>query len=146
MIIVNDSDYSNPYDESNDNKTKIKEWIIEIIKVLLACVVIKALIRRNEEMKKSMKKCRNVIKCLLILNQWVFKIVQWFTSKGRKTKTTILATRHLYYPPTILRWYSGNYYRGLVFTSPWWWNSNPVVWQPSSVSESSALTFWTELV
>ena len=142
MIIVNDNDYSNPYDESNDNKTKIKEWIIEIIKVLLACVVIKALIRRNEEMKK----CRNVIKCLLILNQWVFKIVQWFTSKGRKTKTTILATRHLYYPPTILRWYSGNYFRGLVFTSPWWWNSNPVVWQPSSVSESNALTFWTELV
>ena len=142
MIIVNDNDYSNPYDESNDNKTKIKEWIIEIIKVLLACVVIKALIRRNEEMKK----CRNVIKCLLILNQWVFKIVQWFTSKGRKTKTTILATRHLYYPPTILRWYSGNYFRGLVFTSTWWWNSNPVVWQPSSVSESNALTFWTELV
>ena len=25
MIIINDNDYSNPYDESNDNKTKIKE-------------------------------------------------------------------------------------------------------------------------
>ena len=24
-IIINDNDYSNPYDESNDNKTKIKE-------------------------------------------------------------------------------------------------------------------------
>ena len=94
MIIINDNDYSNPYDQSNDNKTKVKEWIIQIIKVLLACVVIKALIRRNEKQKKSMKKCRNVIKCSLILNQWVFKIVQWFTSKGRKTKTTILATRN----------------------------------------------------
>ena len=44
MIIINDNDYSNPYDESNDNKTKIKEWITKIIKPLLACVVIKALI------------------------------------------------------------------------------------------------------
>ena len=43
MIIVNDHDYSNPYDESNDNKIKIKEWITKIIKVLLACVVIKTL-------------------------------------------------------------------------------------------------------
>ena len=24
MIIISDNDYSNPYDESNDNKTKIK--------------------------------------------------------------------------------------------------------------------------
>ena len=24
MIIINDNDYSNPHDESNDNKTKIK--------------------------------------------------------------------------------------------------------------------------
>ena len=37
MIIINGNDYSNPYDESNDNKTKIKEWIAKIIKVLLAC-------------------------------------------------------------------------------------------------------------
>ena len=44
MIIINDNDYSNPYDESNDNKTKIKEWITKIIKALLACVVIKTLI------------------------------------------------------------------------------------------------------
>ena len=43
MIIVNDHDYSNPYDESNDNKIKIEEWITKIIKVLLACVVIKTL-------------------------------------------------------------------------------------------------------
>ena len=46
MIIINDNDYSNPYDESNDNKTKIKEWITKIIKPLLACVVIKALITK----------------------------------------------------------------------------------------------------
>ena len=29
---------------SNDNKSKIKEWITKIIKVLLACVVIKTII------------------------------------------------------------------------------------------------------
>ena len=40
MIIINDNDYSNPYDESNDNKAKIKEWITKIIKVLPACMVI----------------------------------------------------------------------------------------------------------
>ena len=44
MIIVNDNEYSNPYEESNDNKTKIKEWITKIMKVLLTCVVIKAII------------------------------------------------------------------------------------------------------
>ena len=57
MIIVNDNDYSNPYDESNDNKTKIKEWIIEIIKVLLACVVMKSINKkkwRNEEINEEM--------------------------------------------------------------------------------------------
>ena len=41
MIIINDDDYGNPCDESNGNKAKIKEWITKIIKVLLACVVIK---------------------------------------------------------------------------------------------------------
>ena len=46
MIIINDNDYSNPYDESND-KTKIKEWITKIIKVLLACVVIKNINNKN---------------------------------------------------------------------------------------------------
>ena len=44
MIIINDNDYSNPYDESNDNKAKLKESITKIIKVLLACMVIKRLI------------------------------------------------------------------------------------------------------
>ena len=44
MIVTNDNDYSNPCDESNDNKTKIKEWITKIIKVLLACMVIKTII------------------------------------------------------------------------------------------------------
>ena len=42
MIIINDNDFSNLYDESSRNKTKIKEWIT--IKLLLACVVIKTLI------------------------------------------------------------------------------------------------------
>ena len=32
MIIIDNNDYSNPYDESNDDKTKIKEWITKIIK------------------------------------------------------------------------------------------------------------------
>ena len=35
MIVINDNGYSNPYSESNDNKTRIKEWITKIIKVLL---------------------------------------------------------------------------------------------------------------
>ena len=39
MIIINDDDdYSNPYEESDDNITKIKEWITKIRKVLPACV------------------------------------------------------------------------------------------------------------
>ena len=42
--IIIDNDYSNPYDEYNDNKTKIKEWITKIIKALLTCVVIKTII------------------------------------------------------------------------------------------------------
>ena len=29
---------------SNHNKTKIKEWVTKIIKVLLTCVVVKAII------------------------------------------------------------------------------------------------------
>ena len=44
MIIINDNNCSNPDDEINDNKTKIKEWITKIIKVLLAFVVIKTLV------------------------------------------------------------------------------------------------------
>ena len=43
MIIINDNDYTNPYDESNDNKPKIKEWITKIIKVMLTCEVIKTI-------------------------------------------------------------------------------------------------------
>ena len=41
MIIINDNDSSNPYDESDDNKTKIKDRITKVIKVLLTWVVIK---------------------------------------------------------------------------------------------------------
>ena len=43
MIIINDNDYTNPYDESNDNKSKIKEWITKIIKVMLTCEVTKTI-------------------------------------------------------------------------------------------------------
>ena len=63
MIIINDNDYSNPYDESNDNKAKIKEWITKIIKVLPACMVIitimieiiKILKVENREMQYGMR-------------------------------------------------------------------------------------------
>ena len=44
MIIINDGDYGNPCDESNSNKANIKNWITKIIKVLLACVLIKTII------------------------------------------------------------------------------------------------------
>ena len=32
MIIINDNDYSNTYDESNDNRTKTKKSITKMIK------------------------------------------------------------------------------------------------------------------
>ena len=41
MIMINDNDYSNAYNKSNDNKKKIK-WITKIL--LLTCEVIKAII------------------------------------------------------------------------------------------------------
>ena len=44
MIIINDDDYGSSYDESNGNKAKIKELITKMLKVLLACVVIKTII------------------------------------------------------------------------------------------------------
>ena len=43
MVIINDDDYGNPYDESNGNKAKIKEWITKIIEALLACVIMKTI-------------------------------------------------------------------------------------------------------
>ena len=43
MIAINDNDYGNPYDQSNDNK-KRKEQITKIITLLLMCVVIKTAI------------------------------------------------------------------------------------------------------
>ena len=45
MIIINDDDdYSNPYEESDYNITKIKEWRTKIRKVLAACMVLKIII------------------------------------------------------------------------------------------------------
>ena len=46
-IIINDNDYSNPYDENNDNKTKIKQGITKIIKVLLMCMVTKTTVIKS---------------------------------------------------------------------------------------------------
>ena len=51
MIIINDNDYFNPYDETKYNKTEIKEWITKAMKVLLACVVIKTIIIEIKEIK-----------------------------------------------------------------------------------------------
>ena len=62
MIIISDNDYSDPDDESNDNKTKIKEWITKIIKVLLAYVVIKTLIT---EITKLL-----IITVIIIIIKW----------------------------------------------------------------------------
>ena len=65
MIVIDDNDYSNPYSESNDNKAKIKEWITKIIKVLLACVVIKTIII---EIIKLLVITIMVITVLIIIN------------------------------------------------------------------------------
>ena len=65
MIIVNDSVYRNTYDESNDNKTKIKECITKIIKVLLTFVVIKAI---TIEIIKIIVKTIMIIILLIIIN------------------------------------------------------------------------------
>ena len=67
MIIINDNDYSNPDDESNDNKTKIKEWITKIIKVLLAYVVIKTLIT---EIKKLLIITIITVIIIIIIIKW----------------------------------------------------------------------------
>ena len=48
MMIINDDDYGNPYDKSNGNKAKIKELITKMLKVILACVVIKTIIETTK--------------------------------------------------------------------------------------------------
>ena len=45
MIIINDNYYSNPFDESDDNKTKIIECITKIIKVVLLLIIIIEIIK-----------------------------------------------------------------------------------------------------
>ena len=65
MVIIIDNDYSNSEDENNDNKTKIKEWITKPIKILLPCVVIKALI--TEIMKLLIITRITVIMIIIIL-------------------------------------------------------------------------------
>ena len=64
MIIINDNDWSNPYHESNDNKTKIEEWITKIVKVLLASVVIKTII----EIMKLLIITIMIITVIIIIN------------------------------------------------------------------------------
>ena len=65
MISINDNDYSNSYDKSNDNKTKIKGWITKIMKVLLTRVVIKIMII---EIIKILIKTIMVIIVIIIIN------------------------------------------------------------------------------
>ena len=45
MIIINDNYYSNPFDESDDNKTKIIECITKIIKVVVLLLIIIEIIK-----------------------------------------------------------------------------------------------------
>ena len=78
MIIINDNDYSNPDDESNDSKTKIKEWITKIIKVLLAYVVIKALIT---EIKKLL--IITIITVIIIII--IIIIIKWESPRPGNT-------------------------------------------------------------
>ena len=66
MIIINDNVYSNTYDESNDNKTKIKECKTKIIKVLLTFVVIKAI--TIEIIKIITKTIMMIIVIIIIIN------------------------------------------------------------------------------
>ena len=73
---MNDNDNSSPYDESNDNKTKIEEWIIKIVKVLkktiktlieimqlliitiiITVLIIIVFIRHENDVKLEMEKC-----------------------------------------------------------------------------------------
>ena len=68
MIVINDNDCSNPDDESNDNKTKIKEWITKITKVLLAYVVIQTLV--TEITKLSIITIITVIIIIIIIIKW----------------------------------------------------------------------------
>ena len=49
MIIINNDDYSDPYDKSNDNN-KIKKWITKIITLLPRCAVINKIIIEIIEM------------------------------------------------------------------------------------------------
>ena len=40
MIIINDNNHSNPFDESNDNKKiTTKEWVTKIITILTSIVI-----------------------------------------------------------------------------------------------------------
>ena len=65
MIIINDNVYSNTHDENNDNKTKIKECITKIIKVLLTFVIMKAI---SIEIIKIIIKTIMIIIVIIIIN------------------------------------------------------------------------------
>ena len=93
MIVINDNDCSNPDDESNDNKTKIKEWITKITKVLLAYVVIKALV--TEITKLSIITIITVIIIIIII------IIIW--ESPRPGNTRLMSSGH-----SLISWGEGS--------------------------------------
>ena len=85
MIVINDNDSSNPDDESNGSKTKIKEWITKITKVLLAYVVIKTLV--TEITKLSIITIITVITIIIIII-----IIKW--GSPRPGNTGLISSGH----------------------------------------------------
>ena len=93
MIVINDNDCSNPDDESHDNKTKIKEWITKITKVLLAYVVIKTLV--TEITKLSIITIITVVIIIIII------IIKW--ESLRPGNTGLMSSGH-----SLLSWGEGS--------------------------------------
>ena len=87
MIIINDNDCSNPDDETNDNKTKIKDWITKIIEVVLAYVVIKTLV--TEIIKLLIITIITVTMIVIII---IIIIIKW--ESPRPENTGLMSSGH----------------------------------------------------
>ena len=87
MIIINDNDCSNPDDETNDNKTKIKDWITKIIEVVLAYVVIKTLV--TEIIKLLIIAIITVTMIVIII---IIIIIKW--ESPRPENTGLMSSGH----------------------------------------------------
>ena len=86
MIIIN-NDCSNPDDETNDNKTKIKDWITKIIEVVLAYVVIKTLV--TEIIKLLIITIITVTMIVIII---IIIIIKW--ESPRPENTGLMSSGH----------------------------------------------------